>query len=243
MAFMKIAILGDIHSNIDALEAVLQDAQQQKVEKYCCVGDVVGYNACPRECLDRVRGLNAVIVRGNHDHYCSYNESLSDFHPLAAEVVDWTRNVLTAEERRFLHDLPLVQMVESFTVVHSTLDNPDMWGYVFDKLEAESNFAYQATSVCFYGHTHVPLVFEKSETVRSELFEHIRISLGKKYFINVGSIGQPRDGDPRAAYAVFNTLRNTIELRRISYDIEAAQKRNMDAGLPERLAARLAVGK
>ena len=243
MRLMKIAILGDIHSNIDALEAVLSDAATQEVDRYCCVGDVVGYNACPRECLDRVRGLKAVIVRGNHDHYCSHNASLNDFHPMAAEVVDWTRRVLTNEERKFLHDLPLMRMVENFTVVHSTLDNPEMWGYVFDKLEAESNFAYQTTSICFNGHTHVPLVFEKKETVHTESFSRVKVVLGRKYFINVGSIGQPRDGDPRAAYAIYNLDRNLIELRRVEYDVEAAQKKILKAGLPERLAARLAVGK
>lgn len=240
---MNIAILGDIHANIDALEAVLEDAAAQHVESYCSVGDVVGYNAAPRECLARVRELNAAIVRGNHDHYCSRTANLSDFHPHAAEVVDWTRRTLTEEERTFLFDLPLSRIVHNFTIVHSTLDTPEMWGYVFDKLEAESNFAYQTTSVCFYGHTHVPLVFEKTDIVRAMNFSTVKVTMGKRYFINVGSIGQPRDGDPRASYALYNTQRNTIELRRIEYDIEAAQKRNRDAGLPERLAARLAVGK
>ena len=240
---MKIAILGDIHSNLEALETVLDDAEQQGVQQYCCVGDVVGYNANPRECLDRVRQLGAVIVRGNHDHYCSHNESLRAFHPLAAEVVDWTRRVLTEEERDFLHRLPLIRLIDTFTLVHSTLDNPEGWGYVFDGLEADSNFAYQSTSLCFYGHTHVPMLFEKGDVVRAERYERVRLAMGRKYFINVGSIGQPRDGDPRAAYAIYDTTRNEVVLRRLLYDIEAAQQKIRAAGLPERLAARLAVGK
>jgi len=240
---MKIAVLGDIHSNIDALDAVLKDAEGQKVGRYCCVGDVVGYNASPRECLARIRALNAITVRGNHDHYCSHNKSLADFHPLAADVVDWTRRLLSDEDRQFLHDLPLSRMVDHFTIVHSTLDNPESWGYVFDPLEAESNFAYQSTSVCFFGHTHVPLLFEKSDHVSAGLFEKARIMMGRKYFVNVGSVGQPRDGDSRAAYVIYDTSRNVIELRRVVYAIDVAQKRIIDAGLPERLAARLAVGK
>jgi diadenosine tetraphosphatase ApaH/serine/threonine PP2A family protein phosphatase len=195
------------------------------------------------ECLRIVRDLNCVSVRGNHDHYCSHPESLDGFHPLAADVVDWTRKTLSAEEQDYLRNLRYVARIETFTVVHSTLDAPEMWGYVFDRLEAEANFNYQTTAICFYGHTHVPLAFEKSDAVRHGLYNRIKIGLGRKYFINVGSVGQPRDGDPRAAYVVFDMVNNTIELRRIAYDIQRTQKKILDAGLPGRLAARLAVGR
>lgn len=240
---MKYAIFGDIHSNIHALSAVYEDSVAQKVDAYACVGDIVGYNASPRECLDAIRQLDARCVRGNHDHYCSYNESLRDFHPLAAEVVDWTRSLLTADEREFLHDLKFSASVEGFTIVHSTLDTPEMWGYIFDPLEAESNFAYQSSAICFYGHTHVPLYFEKFRGVEVHPLNLLRLELGRKYFVNVGSVGQPRDGDPRASYAVYDTDIGRVQLRRIEYDIEAAQRGIIDAGLPRRLADRLAVGK
>lgn len=240
---MKLAIIADIHSNLEALHAVLEDANKRKVTGFVCLGDVVGYNADPVECLKIVQDLDCPVVRGNHDHYCSHNDNLDGFHPLAADVVDWTRRQLSEEQRAYLRGLRYVSRVETFTIVHSTLDTPEMWGYVFDKLEAEASFAYQTTSLCFFGHTHVPLAFERADTVRAGLYAKIRISLGKKYFINVGSVGQPRDGDPRAAYVTFDLFNNEIELHRIPYDYRITQKKIIDAGLPGRLAARLAVGR
>jgi predicted phosphodiesterase len=240
---MKYALLGDIHSNIEALNAVLEDAGQHGCSKYACLGDVVGYNANPIECLELISGMKCACVRGNHDHYCSHEENLNGFHPLAADVVDWTRRQLNADQRAFLRQLRLTTSVETFTIVHSTLDTPEMWGYVFDKLEAEANFNYQNTALCFYGHTHVPLAFEKSDSIRFGLYSKIKITLGKKYFINVGSVGQPRDGDPRAAYVIYDLVNNVVELRRVPYDIQKTQKKILDAGLPGRIAARLAVGR
>ncbi len=240
---MKYALLGDIHANLEALTAVLADAKEQGVTHYACVGDVVGYNANPVECVNLVRELAPTVVRGNHDHYCSHDDNLSGFHPLAADAVDWTRKLLPEEMRLYLRKLKLVAMIESFTLVHSTLDMPEMWGYVFDKLEAEAHFHYQTTAVCFFGHTHVPLAFEKADGVRCGLYTRIQVARGKKYFINVGSVGQPRDGDPRAAYAIYDLVRNQIELRRVAYDFRITQKKILDAGLPGRVAARLAVGR
>jgi predicted phosphodiesterase len=240
---MKYAILADIHSNLEGLEAVLKDAEDQGITHYACLGDVVGYNANPVECLERIRAFDCPVVRGNHDHYCSHSDNLDGFHPLAADVVDWTRKRLTEEQRQYLQNLKMVDQVETFTIVHSTLDAPEMWGYVFDKLEAEANFNYQTTAICFYGHTHVPLAFEKGDAVRSGLYSRIKVTMGKKYFINVGSVGQPRDGDPRAAYVVYDMLNNIIELRRVPYDFRATQEKILEAGLPNRVAARLAVGR
>lgn len=240
---MKYAILGDIHANLEALTAVLADAHDQGVTNYACVGDVVGYNANPSECVKATQDLNCTTVRGNHDHYCSHDENLNGFHPLAADAVDWTRRRLSEEMRKYLRNLRLVRTIESFTIVHSTLDMPEMWGYVFDKLEAEANFNYQTTSVCFFGHTHVPLAFEKTDTVRGGLYTKIKVMVGRKYFINVGSVGQPRDGDPRAAYAIYNLMTNEVELRRVAYDFRITQQKILDAGLPGRVAARLAVGR
>ncbi|HBA82983.1 MAG TPA: metallophosphoesterase [Verrucomicrobia bacterium] len=240
---MKYAILGDIHSNWEALTAVLADAKEQGVTHYACVGDIVGYNANPIECLGKIIELKCSTVRGNHDHYCSHDENLNGFHPLAADAVDWTRKQLNDEQRHYLKQLRLVSKVESFTIVHATLDMPEMWGYVFDKLEAEANFNYQTSAVCFFGHTHVPLAFEKADTVRGGLYSKLKITMGRKYFINVGSVGQPRDGDPRAAYAIYNLVANQVELRRVAYDYRVTQQKILAAGLPGRVAARLAVGR
>lgn len=240
---MRYAILADIHANYEGLQAVLADARERGATHYACLGDVVGYNADPGPCLETIRALACPMVRGNHDHYCSHADSLEGFHPLAANVIDWTRTQLSAEEREFLGKLSLVESVESFTIVHSTLDTPEDWGYVFDKLEAEANFSYQTTAVCFYGHTHVPLVFEKCDDIRAGLYQRLKLEAGRKYLVNVGSVGQPRDGDPRAAYVLYDLAGRTIELRRVPYDFRVTQQKILDHGLPHRLAFRLAQGR
>ncbi|MCK5529542.1 MAG: metallophosphoesterase family protein [Kiritimatiellae bacterium] len=239
----RYAILGDIHGNWEALTAVLDDAKQQGVTDFACIGDIVGYNADPSLCLDKIRELKTTCVRGNHDHYCSYDERLDDFHPLAANVIDWTRKQLSAEQTKYLHDLKLQKMVSGFALVHSTLDLPEKWGYVFDTLEADAHFNYQMVSTCFYGHTHVPVVFEKDDKITRSTYTELKIELGKKYFINVGSVGQPRDGDPRSAYVIYDINERKVELRRIAYDIATTQKKIKENGLPDRLAKRLAEGK
>ena len=239
----KFAVLGDIHANLDALKAVIEDARSQGVTDFISIGDVVGYNACPSECIRVLRELGCITVRGNHDHYCSYNESLDDFQPLAASVIAWTRRQLTEEDIRWLHDLPYTRLCCGFTLVHSTLDMPEHWGYVFDNLAAEANFSYQATALCFHGHTHVPMIYKRTrEVMRIEPCK-IKMGFGEKYFINVGSVGQPRDGNPLATYVLYSTKSREIEYRRVAYDIEAAMERNRKAGLPERLALRLSQGR
>ncbi len=243
MADQRYAILGDIHSNWAALEAVLADAKAQGVCQFLCVGDVVGYNADPLRCLDKVMELGCVTVMGNHDSYCSSDSPLDDFHPLAAEVVRWTRAQLKPAHVQFLRELKYVRRVAGFTLVHSTLDMPEKWGYVFDTLEADANFNYQSTAVCFHGHTHVPVVFERQKSVRRSHFTKLKLEMGARYFINVGSVGQPRDGDPRAAYVIYDAAGKTVELRRLPYDVEATQAGIRDAGLPDRLARRLMFGK
>jgi diadenosine tetraphosphatase ApaH/serine/threonine PP2A family protein phosphatase len=238
------AILGDIHANIDALNAVLVDARSCGVTDFVSVGDVVAYNASPRECIKVIRDeLGCPVVRGNHDHYISHDVSLNDFSPNAAIGVKWTREQLSEKDIKWLHDLPLSRPVMGFTLVHSTLDMPEQWGYVFDAEQAKANFSFQRTPVCFHGHTHVPIVYAQTAT---GMFvcdpEDFKISLGIKFFINVGSVGQPRDGDPRASYVIYDTTSRNVYFRRVPYDVEAAQERIRRAGLPEALALRLGRG-
>lgn len=240
---MRYAVIADIHANLEAFEVVLNDAKAQRCTHYCCVGDVVGYNANPKECLDIVRAMGMPCVKGNHDEYCSIEGELEGFNPHAAEAVNWTRKQLTDDDRKWLRDLKYVRLVASFTMVHATLDGPQRWGYVFDRLAAAASLTYQNTGVCFFGHTHVPLAFIRDSVVRGGTYSKFHVEPGKKYFVNVGAVGQPRDGDPRAGYVVYDMAEQTIELRRLDYDIPKAQKKILDAGLPPRLAERLAVGK
>lgn len=240
---MKYAIIADIHGNMEAFQVVLEDIKEQKCTHYACLGDVVGYNANPKECLDIVRDMGMPCVKGNHDEYCSSEETMEGFNPAAAAAVEWTRKQLSEEDRQWLRDLKYQRMVTNFTIVHATLDGPQRWGYVFDKLAAAASFTYQMTNVCFFGHTHVPVAFMRDSMVRGGTYSKFKVEAGKKYFVNVGAVGQPRDNNPKAAYVVYDTIEGTIELRRLDYDIGLAQKKIRAAGLPDRLAERLAYGK
>jgi predicted phosphodiesterase len=240
---MKYAIIADIHANLEALDVVLKDAKAQECSHHCCLGDVVGYNANPKECLEIIREMNMPCVKGNHDEYCSLESNLEGFNPHAAEAIQWTRNQLTEDDREWLRNLKYIRMVASFSVVHATLDGPQRWGYVFDRLAAAASFTYQNTSVCFFGHTHVPVAFIRDTVVRGGTYSKFKIEPGRKYFINVGSVGQSRDGVPKATYVIYNMDEGTVELRRLDYDIAKTQAKIRAAGLPERLAERLDLGK
>jgi diadenosine tetraphosphatase ApaH/serine/threonine PP2A family protein phosphatase len=187
--------------------------------------------------------MNMPCVKGNHDEYCSVDHQLEGFNPQAAEAVEWTREQLVAEDRQWLRDLKYLRLVASFSIVHATLDAPSRWGYVFNKLDAAASFTYQNTSVCFFGHTHVPVAFIRDSVVRGGTYSKFRVEPGRKYFVNVGSVGQPRDGVAKAAYVIYDMNDGNIELRRLDYDIAKTQAKIRSAGLPPRLADRLAEGR
>ena len=240
---MKYAIVADIHANLEALTVVMADAESQKCTHYACLGDVVGYNANPKECLDIIRQKGMPCVKGNHDEYCSVDAELDGFNPHAKEAINWTRLQLTEEDRKWLRELKYIRLIASFSIVHATLDGPQRWGYVFDKLAAAASFTYQNTSVCFFGHTHVPVAFIRDSVVRGGTYSKFKIEPGRKYFINVGSVGQSRDGVPKATYVIYDLDDASVELRRLDYDLATTQAKIRAAGLPERLAERLAFGK
>ena len=240
---MRIAIFGDIHANLEAFEVVLADAREQGCTSYICLGDVVGYNANPRECLEIVQSLKCPVVKGNHDDYASSDSSLESFNPLAEVAIQWTRDQLTPPEKFWLGGLPLITKIRGFTVVHASLDDPAGWGYVLNQLDAAASFSKQTTDLCFFGHTHTPRAYIKDSSVVGMPFDHLILEPGKRYFVNAGSVGQPRDGDWRAAYVVFDQEKRLIQLRRLRYDLEKTQGKILKAGLPPRLADRLAFGK
>jgi len=241
---MKYAILGDIHSNLEALQAVLEHSRQQSCTHYVSLGDIVGYGPNPKECLDIVRELNCPVVMGNHDEYCASVLDLTGFNPMAADAIKWTRDRLSEDDREWLRNLKYSRVVESFSIVHATLDLPEKWAYVFDKLAAAASFNYQRTAVCFNGHTHVPVAFVRAATgIQGGMYQKIKIEIGRKYFINAGSIGQPRDRNPAAAYVTYDIPGNTVELQRVEYNYRITQEKIRAAGLPETLAERLEHGK
>lgn len=241
---MKYAILGDIHSNLEALQAVLNDADEQGVTHFACTGDVVGYNADPKTCLKIIRNLDCRIVQGNHDYYAGCNESMDLFTPVAQKSIYWTRKQLSVLDRKFLRTLPLIVDVENFTMVHSSLSGPHRWNYIFKQNAAADHFLNQFNNVCFFGHTHVPLAFVRGENdIEKGFYDVLTIREGFQYLINVGSVGQPRDRNPKSAYAIYDLDAQTVTMRRIEYDMPTAQKKIRKAGLPFRNALRLDHGR
>tara|TARA_R110002096_G_scaffold432734_3_gene650051 strand:+ start:1896 stop:2618 length:723 start_codon:yes stop_codon:yes gene_type:complete len=240
---MKYAVFGDIHANLEALEAVLMDAANNDCTHYVCLGDVVGYNANPTECVKIVRDLDCPVVKGNHDEEASIDTQLDALNPLAAHALRWTRENLSEEDREWLRTMKMVRQVRDFTIVHATLDTPSGWGYVTNKFDAMASFSYQFTPVCFHGHTHTPRFYVKDGSVDAVAGDTIHIETGRKYFINAGSVGQPRDGDWRSCYAIYDAENMEVTIRRLEYDLATAQQKIKDVGLPEMLASRLAVGK
>jgi len=240
---MRFAIFGDIHANLHALETVLADAKEQMCTHYVCMGDVVGYNAFPKQCLNIVRDLECPVVKGNHDEQASMLGDQEGFNALAEEAMNWTREQLAPDEKEWLRSLRMQRQVRDFTIVHATLDTPHKWGYVFNQLDAAASFSYQNTSVCFIGHTHSPKAYVRDGSVRTLALDVLSLQQGKKYLINVGSVGQPRDGDWRAAYCIYDTATAEVNLRRLEYDLPGAQNAVLAAGLPRKLAERLAVGR
>jgi predicted phosphodiesterase len=240
---MRIAILSDLHANLEATEAVLADAHQRDCTDYVCLGDVVGYNANPHECVEIVQKLQCPVVKGNHDEQASLEESSRDFNPLAEMAINWTREQLSDGDKQWLRGLPFTRQVRDFTIVHATLDTPERWDYVFNTLDAVPSFTHQQTTICFFGHTHVAGAFVRDDGIKRVKVDELTIEPTKKYFINTGSVGQPRDSDWRSAYCIYHVDKNVVEQRRVKYDLATAQEKIIKAGLPRLLAERLKLGR
>jgi len=244
---MKIGILGDIHANIEALDAVLAFFVRESVERVVSVGDLVGYGADPSAVIARVRSVGAEIVLGNHDA-AAIGElvDLAYFNAFARTAALWTRKVLSDEERGFLRSLPLTIDRGTYTVVHGSLDRPSEFNYIQTTRDAEASLASLKTRVCFVGHSHVPVGFLSTtkEPSRVEYTFDPEIDLGgfDRALVNVGSVGQPRDEDPRAVAAIYDEGARRVTLRRIPYDVDRAAGKILAAGLPRVLAERLRFG-
>src|SRR5437868_4262561 len=183
---MRIAILSELHANLEATEAVLADARERDCTEFVCLGDIVGYNANPHECLEIVQKMQCPVVKGNHDEQAALAGSSRGFNALAEAAINWTRQHLTNKDKEWLRLLPFTHRIRDFTIVHATLDTPDQWGYVFNSLDAVASFTHQRTTVCFFGHTHVAGAFVGNGGVKSMKANQLTIEETKKYFINVG---------------------------------------------------------
>lgn len=240
---MRYAVVSDVHSNYEALEAVLADAAGQRIDKYLSTGDIVGYGADPEACISRIRSLDPVIVAGNHDWAVAGRLSLDFFNSYAREAIEWTRERLDADAVRWLAALPLTAKVGDITLVHATVHGPENFDYLLTAYDAHLSLEVLDTPVCFVGHSHVPVTFATNGTVTFSFATRIDLAETVKAIVNAGSVGQPRDGNPHASYGIYDTEARVAEVRRVAYDVASASRKILAAGLPPVLAERLWHGK
>lgn len=241
---MRYAILSDIHANLEALRAVLADADG-RVDALLCLGDVVGYGADPAACIDLVTQRCHAIVGGNHEHAVAGRLDLDWFNPYARAAAEWTRTRLGDDARAWLGALPLVRELEDATLVHASPGQPGEWEYLVTAEDGFAEFPAFATRLCFVGHSHVPGVWAVGSWGREHDLGDVDVAIesGTRYIVNVGSVGQPRDRDARAAYALWDPAARRVTIRRVPYDVATARSKIVAAGLPRFLAERLAEGR
>ncbi|MBU0508149.1 metallophosphatase family protein [bacterium] len=226
---MKLGLLSDIHSNLEALEVVLRRFESEKVDRIYCLGDIVGYGASPNECVDRIRTLCYGCIMGNHDDAVVGRTSIQYFNPYARVAIEWTSRVLTEANLEYLQSLPMTRTEDGVLMVHATPGDPERWNYILQPSDAVPHFkAMKPGATAFIGHSHITARFEDPAD--------------RRRIINVGSVGQPRDRDPRAACGVYDTETGTYIGIREVYPIQEASRRIRQANLPEFLAARLFIG-
>ncbi len=242
---MKIAFISDIHSNIEALESVLRRLDEIKPDRIICLGDVIGYGPNPNECMNIIRESVDLCLAGNHEYGVLGRTPLKYFNENARIGCEWTRGVLSDENFDYMKELPVSVSYNNMLLVHSTPINPEKWDYILTQDDASFQFRGFTESLCFVGHSHIPACFFK-ESDKEENFgetEEVHLKDGKRYIINFGSVGQPRDYDPRASFGVIDTEKRRVEIVKVAYDIEKVQKKIIESGLPPFLAERLAIGR
>ncbi len=243
---MRYGILGDIHGNLSALETVLRRFEEEGVDRAISVGDVVGYGAAPSECIALLQQIGAVVVKGNHDAACVNELDDRYFNNYAREALRWTRTAISEADRDWLRSLPMTVTLEHCQVAHGSLAHAEEFNYVQSTTDADPSLDIMERNVCFVGHTHVPIVLvrlrDQPDRTAYTFEPEIDLSEVHNCLVNVGSVGQPRDEDPRTAYALFDTELRRVWIKRIEYDIDREAQRIRAVGLPEMLADRLYLG-
>lgn len=244
---MRWAIFSDIHGNLEALQAVLADIEKQAPEAgKLCLGDVVGYGASPNECIELVRRCGAEALLGNHDQVAAGLTAGEEFNEAAQEAIFWTRDRLTPDSRDWLRALPWDTAKETFRAVHSAPRDPGQFDYILSPHDALLQFRHFTEQDCFFGHSHYPGLFmdlgDGAESLALDPNKPLTLHPRFRYLINVGSVGQPRDNDPRAGWLLYDAATRVVTLRRVEYDVQGAQRKILQAGLPAFLAFRLEVG-
>jgi diadenosine tetraphosphatase ApaH/serine/threonine PP2A family protein phosphatase len=232
---MRLAVISDIHSNLPALTRTFEVIDGLSIDRVYCLGDIVGYGASPNECITLVRDRCAAVVKGNHDCGAIGEVPLEHFNTYGRSAIRWTKKHLTKKNSEYLQSLPLLHVEGDVTLAHASPLHPAEWRYIFAWPDAQRSFAAFGTRICFIGHTHIPVIVGEDGSVN--VFRD-----GKRYLINVGSIGQARDGNPRASFGLLDTAAKSFEAMRIDYDIAATAQAILAANLPDYLAQRLFLG-
>ncbi len=242
---MKYAIISDIHGNLEAFQEVLREIKSLRgIDKVICLGDIVGYGADPKRCIDLSRGNSDIIIAGNHDYAACGKTDVGYFNPVAREAAIWTGEVLNIEYINFLKELPLLAELDDIHFAHGSLYKPEEWRYILSEKQSHIDFQIMKHNILFIGHSHVPVIFEnKKDEIRIITEYEIELDKNSKYIINPGSIGQPRDFDPRASFAIYDSDKRHLKFFRLEYNIIEAQRKIREAGLPEILAERLSYGR
>jgi diadenosine tetraphosphatase ApaH/serine/threonine PP2A family protein phosphatase len=241
-----IAVFSDVHSNLEAMDAVIADIASMGVERMICLGDIVGYAANPAQCVELVRSLGCPVTKGNHDDAASTDSPLAELRDVARAGIEFSRLKLSMAKRKYLAELPLVLRMWDCEFVHASLEDPPKWNYVLGENDAASHFQNQTEPLCFCGHTHSPMVWQQGEDLgidRSCGPGRIKLPETGKVLINVGAVGQPRDLNPAACFALYLPKEHAVEFRRVPYDIAKAKRKIMRAKLPRFSAQRLGMGR
>lgn len=242
---MRYAFVSDIHSNIEAFEAVLEDIERVSPDRILFLGDIVGYGPNPNECIDKLLQVADVSLGGNHD-WAAVGKTPDDyFNPFAKAAVDWTVKTLREDNKDFLLRTKASGSFDGFQVAHSTPFMPEEWRYIMSQKEAVENYQSIESQLCFIGHSHQPLIIEYADPSSVKVYrEHsFQFDPGRKYIVNVGSVGQPRDANPDSCWALYDSDEHTIQYHRVPYDIQSVQKKMEEVGLPRYLIDRLAQGR
>ena len=241
---MRIGIFSDVHGNLEALDVVLNALKDERVDRYFFVGDLVGYGPNPNECIEKIASVSNLTAAGNHDYASTDQLSTDCFNDYARKAIEWTRSVLSSTSVSILTSLPLILVEEGITLVHATLEAPAEWDYIFGYADARRSFDKLTTPICFIGHSHVPVVYIQDEAgeISIKNITDVSMEANNKYIINVGSVGQPRDGDPRASYGVLDKDEGRFLLKRLPYPVDVVQEKMRQENLPKYLIERLSVG-
>jgi predicted phosphodiesterase len=242
---MKYGFFSDVHANLEALKACIIDFRSEKLDKLFFLGDAVGYGPNPDECVKLINEISEVNLMGNHDYAALGLMETEYFNQYAAESMGWTKNSISEKTMEIMSDFELTHVIDRILLVHSSPREPENWHYILDMEDAEENFDFFKEKICLLGHTHRPYIVYKSESEEAILSKETEVNIEDKYryLVNIGSVGQPRDGDPRSCYLIYDSDAGSLRLKRVQYDVKSTQMVMAKIGLPEYLIDRLAVGR